>query len=254
MNLEDWIRQRESVMRCVHPCAPDGCVCDLHAALRRAKLLEELAALSAGGVQAKAAAEVQRLKALANLPIIDTARLDDLGRGERWEQTVRSVIPLNRAGTGDDILVATPAAAPSAGRWLRCPGAVDLALPIAFGTADGAVLLTIPTGARFKLESAHWEVTTGFTGGSSSAIGVASSLNATAGDILGGAGGDVTATLGTAGIKTGTIGAIMDTDAELHAQMYVAASNFTFERVTSAFTAGAGYVHLVGTLLRNAGS
>ena len=156
--------------------------------------------------------------------------------------------------TGDDILVATPAAAPSAGRWLRCPGAVDLALPIAFGTADGAVLLTIPTGARFKLESAHWEVTTGFTGGSSSAIGVASSLNATAGDILGGAGGDVTATLGTAGIKTGTIGAIMDTDAELHAQMYVAASNFTFERIASAYTAGAGYVHLVGTLLRNAGA
>lgn len=35
--------------------------------------------------------------------LIDTARLDDLGRGERWEQTVRSVIPLNRAGTGDDI-------------------------------------------------------------------------------------------------------------------------------------------------------
>lgn len=41
--------------------------------------LEELAALPAGGVQAKAAAEVQRLKALANLPIIDTARLD------RWK-------------------------------------------------------------------------------------------------------------------------------------------------------------------------
>ncbi len=35
--------------------------------------------------------------------LIDTARLDDLGRGERWEQTVRAVIPLSRAGTGDDI-------------------------------------------------------------------------------------------------------------------------------------------------------
>lgn len=156
--------------------------------------------------------------------------------------------------TGDDILVATPAAAPTAGRWLRCPGAVDLALPISYATADGAVLLTIPTGARFKLESAHWEVTTGFTGGSSSAIGIASSLSSTAGDILGGASGDLTATLGTAGIKTGTIGAIMDTDAELHTQMYVAASNFTFERIASAYTAGAGYAHLVGTLLRNAGA
>ena len=52
----------------------------------------------------------------------------------------------------------------------------------------------------------------------------------------------------------GTIGAIMDTDAELHTQMYVAASNFTFERIASAYTAGAGYAHLVGTLLRNAGA
>ena len=66
------------------------------------------------------------------------------------------------------------------------------------------------------------------------------------------------AAVGTAGVTLvttpGTIGAIMDTDAELHAQMYVAASNFTFERITSAYTAGAGYVHLVGTLLRNAGA
>lgn len=172
--------------------------------------------------------------------------VDDDGARFYWHST--------SALTGDDVLVVTPAAAPSAGRWLRCPGAVDLALPIGHATADGAVLLTIPTGARFKLESAHWEVTTGFTGGSSSAIGVASSVSATAGDILGGSSGDVTATLGTAGIKTGTIGTIMDTDAELHAQMYVAASNFTFERITSAYTAGAGYVHLVGTLLRNAGA
>ena len=202
-----------------------------------------------GSPVAASVATLAALKALSDLgDLVHGNEVTVDADGSKWRFHSSSAL------TGDDILVATPDAAPSAGRWLRCPGAVDLALPIAFGTADGAVLLTIPTGARFKLESAHWEVTTGFTGGSSSAIGVASSLNATAGDILGGAGGDVTATLGTAGIKTGTIGAIMDTDAELHAQMYVAASNFTFERITSAYTAGAGYVHLVGTLLRNAGS
>lgn len=155
--------------------------------------------------------------------------------------------------TGDDILVATPADAPTAGRWLRATGAVDLALPFTYATTDGAVLLTIPTGARFQLDSAHWEIVADMTGGSSSAIGVAATGNATAGDILGGASGDVAAGL-TAGVRPGTIGAKMDTDAELHAMLFLPTNTFTFERITSAFTAGSGYVHLRGTLLRNAGA
>lgn len=35
--------------------------------------------------------------------VIDTARLDDVGRGEAWEEWVSSFIPLGRAGSGDDI-------------------------------------------------------------------------------------------------------------------------------------------------------
>lgn len=35
--------------------------------------------------------------------IIDTYRMDDVGRGERWEQMVSSLIPLGRAGTGEEI-------------------------------------------------------------------------------------------------------------------------------------------------------
>lgn len=35
--------------------------------------------------------------------LIDTARLDDMGRGERWQKAITAVIPLNRPGTGDDI-------------------------------------------------------------------------------------------------------------------------------------------------------
>lgn len=153
--------------------------------------------------------------------------------------------------TGDDILVITPTNA--AGRWLRKVGRVALALPIGHATADDATLLTIPTGGAFKLESAHWLVTTAFTGGSSSAIGISSTGATTAGDILGGAGGDVEATL-TAGRKAGTVGALMDTDAELHARLYVATNVFKFDRVASNFTAGAGYAVLVGDLLANPGA
>ena len=155
--------------------------------------------------------------------------------------------------TGDDVLVATPADAPTAGRWLRCAGFVDLALPFTYATADGATLLTVPTGARLQLVSAHWEITADMTGGSSSAIGVDSSVDTTAGDILGGASGDVAATL-VAGVNAGTIGAKMDTDTELHGQILPAAATIRFQRITSAFTAGSGYVHLVGFLLRNPGA
>jgi len=35
--------------------------------------------------------------------IIDTFRMDDVGRGERWEQMISSNVPLGRAGTGEEI-------------------------------------------------------------------------------------------------------------------------------------------------------
>src|SRR5690348_7212071 len=87
-----------------------------------------------------------------------------------------------------------------------------LKLAIAFGTADAAVLFTVPTNiARIELGSLWWEVTTSFSGGASSAIGCSSSNASynTKGDLLGGASGDVAATLVSTGVlhKGGTIGA-----------------------------------------------
>jgi hypothetical protein len=152
---------------------------------------------------------------------------------------------------GDDIAIADCDA--GVGVWLRKPGFVDLALPFTFATADTTVLWTVPTGCIFKLESAYWEITTAMTGGSSAAIGLSATGHATQGDILGGATGDVLATL-TAGVKAGTIGAKMDTDLELHSMIFVATNTFIFDAITSAFTAGAGNVHLVGNIVKNAGA
>ena len=110
---------------------------------------------------------------------------------------------------------------------------------------DAAILATLPAGARLKVMGAYWEITTGFTGGSSSAIGISSSNSTghtTKGDIHGGSGGDVAATLAD-GYPAGTIGA--DVAAGL---MMVAADTLRFDRVTSAFTAGVGAAHIVGFL------
>lgn len=199
------------------------------------------------------AATVATMAALTALGATDPARVHGNevtvdADASRWYWHSTSTL------TSDGILVQAADDAPSAGRWLRATGAVDLACPFTFATADGTAILTLPTGSRFALDRAYWEVTTGFTGGSSSAIGVASTTRSTAGDILGGSGGDVAATLVAGAAIPGTIGATMDTLAEIHANLFGAAEAFTLERITSAFTAGAGKVHLVGKLLRNAGA
>ena len=50
--------------------------------------------------------------------IIDTSRMDDLGRGELWDQLVRTRIPMGRAGTGDDIAWAVVYLCSDQGAWV----------------------------------------------------------------------------------------------------------------------------------------
>lgn len=123
---------------------------------------------------------------------------------------------------------------------VRGLGMALLALAFSFETADGAVLYTVPEGHYLRINRAWWNVQTAFSGGAASAIGVDSSNTAynTAGDILGGATGDVEASLG-AGQKGGTVGAKMSGN-----QVVVLGPGDTirFQRITSAFTAGDGYV------------
>lgn len=138
------------------------------------------------------------------------------------------------------------------GRWLRADKTAILKLPIGFGTADGEAILTVPAGFALRYAGLpFWEVTTAWTGGSSSAIGVSTNVSGydTAGDVLGGAAGNVLADL-TAGVQPGTIGAEMDNLTDLQAQVFVEDDEFQFDRITSAFTAGAGFVCLPVHIMR----
>lgn len=172
-------------------------------------------------------------------------KLDD---GSRWRFHSSSAL------TGDNVLVATPAA--GSGRWLLIPGACRLLLPIGFATADAAVLLTVPTGARLAIRELFWNVTTSFTGGTSSAIGVSSNKASftTKGDLLGGAAGNVLATLAAAAtLIPGTVGAGFDTLAKRRV-VWEATQTIRFDRITSAFDAGAGNVVIDANLLQNNGA
>lgn len=209
-----------------------------------------------GGTAVRAAVSVATVAALAALasthPACTHGNEVFVDTGERF------VFNRTSALTGDNIFVVTPSDTPAAGRWLRMPGTIDINLPITYATADAAVLATLPTGARMMLLSAYWRVTADFTGGSSSAIGVSSNKTgfSTKGDILGGAAGDVAATLvssGTQGVVSGTIGPKMDTLTETKIVL-VAGDTIRFDRITSAFTAGAGAVHVIAALLANPGA
>jgi len=146
-------------------------------------------------------------------------------------------------------LVVTPSDA-AGGAWLRVDNFVDLKLPFAFNTADATALLTVPAGFNLLLLRAYWEVIASLTGGASSAIGLSSNnaAFATKGDILGGAAGDVAATLVQTGspYKGGTLGAKFGTNGLI---VLVPANTLRFDAITSAFTAGNGFVHVAAQII-----
>lgn len=132
----------------------------------------------------------------------------------------------------------------AAGTWERNGSDMfSCKIPIDYTLADATVLYTVPIRAR--LIAAYWEITADWTGGSSSAIGLSSSKapHNTKGDIHGGASGDVAATLvASAGVVRGTQG--LSVTATPFVVVLEAADTIKFDRITSAFTAGTGYVHL----------
>lgn len=168
--------------------------------------------------------------------------------GAPWRYSESSTL------TGDDVLVATLSETPT-GRLLRQPGYIELALPFTAATFDAEKLYQLPSGAYFTPLEFMWRVTTPFTGGSSSAIGVSSSKTGytTKGDLLGGASGDVAATLVAGSRIPGTIGAKWASIADRRA-VWAPGEAFLLDRVTSAFTAGAGVVLVPGILLANVGA
>lgn len=206
-----------------------------------------LATSVTGGPVGRTPASIATKAALAALAADHVARVhgNELlvdEDGSRWSFHATSV-----AVDASENVVLTPTA--GAGRWLRVPGAIDLSLAFTFATADGAVLFTVPVGARLMLGRGYWDVTTALTGGSSSAIGLAGPApHDTAGDLLGGGSGDVAATL-TAGVRLGTVGADTATGVLLKA-----GDTVTFERIASAFTAGAGRARFSAHLLTNVGA
>jgi hypothetical protein len=183
-------------------------------------------------VYASPVADFTALKAIAAADRANGTQALKLDDGSLWRFASASTL------TGDDLLVATPAA--GTGRWLRADRIVDLKLPVVYTAADAAVLYTVPAGFRLRPTVPFWEVTTAFTTGASGAAGVSSSNAAasTKGDLLGGASLDAAASL-TLGLIGGTVGAVIGAPATV----LVGGNTILWDK-TSTFTAGAGFAHI----------
>lgn len=136
------------------------------------------------------------------------------------------------------------------GAWLAADKSKILRLPFSFADADGHALLTVPAGFVLRLAGfPFWDITTSFSGGASSAIGVSTDVTGytTEGDLLGGATGDVEAAL-TAGIRAGTLGGELDDHVGFQFLALVEGDVIEYDEITSAFTAGAGFVCIPVTI------
>lgn len=203
-------------------------------------------------VSARISRPVASVAALAAIPkdLRADGQIVCLPDGSLWRFSLAAT-----ASDTSNNLVVTPDS--GAGRWLRMPGAVLLAFPFDFSKADAAAHFTTPAGSLLLLRKLFWGISADFTGGAASTIGASSNKAGfnTKGDLLGGAAGDAAATLvASAGYANGTIGAKLDTVAELHTALWVPGDTIRHDRITSAFTAGTGVLYAVADLLKNAGA
>jgi hypothetical protein len=177
-------------------------------------------------------ADVAAIKAIAAVSRFDGLIVTKADDGSRWRFVAASVLTTD----GDQLLIIPTA---GTGVWVRQDKSAELSLAATFASADAAVLYTVPAGFRLKVGIPYWNVTTSWTGGTDSAIGLSSSNSAltTKGDLLGGAAGDLAATLlSTGAYAKGTIGA----KALAPGMVLVAGETIRFDRIASVFTAGAG--------------
>jgi len=130
------------------------------------------------------------------------------------------------------------------GAWLRKDKAFVMKVPVDYTKADGAAIETIPEGFVLRLTGhAYWQITTPFAGGTGSTIGISTNITGydTKGDILGGAAGDSTK-VESAGVDPGTQGGEMVDEVAFHDLLFIEGSELQYDRITDAYTAGAGFV------------
>lgn len=119
-----------------------------------------------------------------------------------------------------------------------------LGAAVTAATADGAEMYTVPAGFTLLVTPrCWWNNSIAWTGGTNAAIGASSSSSAysTAGDLQGGAGGDLTAAMGT-GFRAGS--AIGTKLASNGLVILTAGDTVIYNKIASTYAAGAGVLNI----------
>lgn len=194
-------------------------------------------------------------------PVANGAAMDALGPNARSDGQIRLNIATQQrwvyvsAATAVDtsgLLFRKPADNPATGGWCLMPGEVDIAMPFGFATADAVSLVTMPVNCIFMPLEFYFEITTGLVGAGAIGMSSAKANYNTKGDLLGGATGDVAATLVVGNPILGTVGTKWASLANKRA-IWKAGETFRYDRVSGTNTAGAGRIHAVGHLIANPG-
>lgn len=183
----------------------------------------------------------------ANIPPNQICTIVQLGQVSLGVASIgRADFIYDPASTASDALeqmVITPGA--GTGRWLRLQKFFDVKVPVGFALTNNATLITVPVGYYLTTERPFLEVTTNFSGGVVSAIGVSASVTgfSSAGDLLGGAAGELAAAL-TVGNR-GKLGTALAASLAGTGQPFalVAGDVVRWNLIASQFTAGAGFLH-----------
>ncbi len=168
-------------------------------------------------------------------------RANGLNQPARYIYSATSTATDNAGGQ----LVIVPSG--SVGRFLRNDMAFDLVLPVTFATADNALLATVP--AELTLLPVYagpmLETSTAWSGGVASTIGLSYTNGSTTrvkGSLAGGAAGNIGGTY--VNFFQPTIGSGFATVGAVQAMVLYGGTTINHDRITSAFTAGAGQWHV----------
>jgi hypothetical protein len=185
-------------------------------------------------------ATVAALRAIGALARAEGMKVMIVADGSLYRFAATSVLTDDIASPGAGFVVAPTA---GTGAWIRETTVCDLQIAVTSATADATVLYTVPVGFRFRVTVPFWSVSVTFTTGTAGAAGL-SSANAglsTKGDLLGGATGDLVATLvSTGAYAKGTVGAKIGKPPAILS----AGDTIRFDLIAGTYTAGTGIAHV----------
>lgn len=194
------------------------------------------------GSPSRAYASLATISALGASSVADGEVFLDQSAGRLWRYAAASTL------TADGGFLVAAATGAGVGAFIAMDRTIDIQAAVSSATTDATVLYTVPAGFRLRLTVPFWSVSVTFTTSSAGAAGLKSSnagLN-TAGDILGGASGDLVATLvSTGAYAKGTVGAKIGKPPAVLS----GGDTVIYNLIAGTYTAGTGIAHIAVEVL-----